>query len=122
MECCTLSVFVTNIGNWIVAVRVIALFDGVATKESDGKGLGRGIRDFLGHGKERHPGKRRSGEAGLADLPSLAHYEFDPYGNTTVATGTHAAANLFRFSTMYCRTNREFSATVQAFCGRPLVE
>jgi RHS repeat-associated protein len=32
---------------------------------------------------------------------SLAHYEFDPYGNTIVAFGTQAAANPFRFSTKY---------------------
>jgi RHS repeat-associated protein len=32
---------------------------------------------------------------------SLAHYEFDPYGNTIVASGTQAAANPFRFSTKY---------------------
>jgi RHS repeat-associated protein len=32
---------------------------------------------------------------------SLAHYEFDPYGNTIAAIGTHAAANPFRFSTKY---------------------
>jgi RHS repeat-associated protein len=39
----------------------------------------------------------------LADASgsSLAHYEFDPYGSTTIATGTHAAANPFRFSTKY---------------------
>jgi RHS repeat-associated protein len=32
---------------------------------------------------------------------SLAHYEFDPYGNTIVTSGTQAAANPFRFSTKY---------------------
>jgi RHS repeat-associated protein len=31
----------------------------------------------------------------------LAHYEYDPFGNPLVATGTLAAANPFRFSTKY---------------------
>jgi RHS repeat-associated protein len=32
---------------------------------------------------------------------SLAHYEFDPYGNATVSSGSLASANTFRFSTKY---------------------
>jgi RHS repeat-associated protein len=32
---------------------------------------------------------------------SLAHYEWDPYGNATVSSGSLAAANPFRFSTKY---------------------
>jgi RHS repeat-associated protein len=36
-----------------------------------------------------------------ANGSSLAHYEFDPYGNTIVASGTQAVANPFRFSTKY---------------------
>ena len=32
---------------------------------------------------------------------SVGHYEFDPYGNATVKTGTLADANPFRFSTKY---------------------
>jgi RHS repeat-associated protein len=36
-----------------------------------------------------------------ANGSSLAHYEFDPYGNTIVASGTQAVANQFRFSTKY---------------------
>jgi RHS repeat-associated protein len=32
---------------------------------------------------------------------SLAHYEWDPYGNATVSTGIIASANPFRFSTKY---------------------
>jgi RHS repeat-associated protein len=31
----------------------------------------------------------------------FAHYEFDPFGNTIVASGTQAAANPFRFSTKH---------------------
>jgi RHS repeat-associated protein len=32
---------------------------------------------------------------------SLAHYEFDPYGNATVSSGSLASSNPFRFSTKY---------------------
>jgi RHS repeat-associated protein len=32
---------------------------------------------------------------------SLAHYEFDPYGNAAVSTGSLSAVNPFRFSTKY---------------------
>ncbi|MFZ4396621.1 MAG: RHS repeat-associated core domain-containing protein, partial [Kiritimatiellia bacterium] len=32
---------------------------------------------------------------------SLAHYEFDPYGNATVSSGSLATANPFRFSSKY---------------------
>jgi RHS repeat-associated protein len=32
---------------------------------------------------------------------SLAHYEWDPYGNATASTGSLVAANPFRFSTKY---------------------
>jgi RHS repeat-associated protein len=32
---------------------------------------------------------------------SLAHYEFDPYGNATVSTGSLSEVNPFRFSTKY---------------------
>jgi RHS repeat-associated protein len=32
---------------------------------------------------------------------SVAHYEYDPFGNTTTKTGTLADANLFRFSSHY---------------------
>jgi RHS repeat-associated protein len=39
----------------------------------------------------------------LADVSgnSLAHYEWDPYGNATVSTGILASTNPFRFSTKY---------------------
>ena len=32
---------------------------------------------------------------------TVAHYEYDPYGNTVAMTGISAAANAFRFSTKY---------------------
>jgi len=35
----------------------------------------------------------------------VAHYEYDPYGNAIVATGTYAAANPYRFSTKQWDTN-----------------
>lgn len=46
------------------------------------------------------------GNGNLTDLTgtngaSLAHYEYDPYGNTIVQTGSLPDANPFRFSTKY---------------------
>ena len=46
------------------------------------------------------------GNGNLTDLTdtngaSVAHYEYDPYGNTIAKTGTLADANPFRFSTKY---------------------
>ncbi len=36
-----------------------------------------------------------------SDSSIAAHYEYDPFGNTTVATGTHAAEFAHRFSTKF---------------------